>query len=137
MPLAHPDQLALGVLAESLADLGTRLFVRIREQLGLAYFVSATRFLGLASGYFCFYAGTDPKKKTLVEAAMLEEIAKLARPSTYLTAPEFEARPRQAPLRGEDRFPEPQLHRGPGRRPTSSSAWATITPRSAAAASPR
>ncbi|HEY8966648.1 MAG TPA: pitrilysin family protein, partial [Candidatus Methylacidiphilales bacterium] len=56
VPIAHPDQTALAVLAEALSDLGTRLFVRIREQMGLAYFVSATRFLGAEAGYFCFYA---------------------------------------------------------------------------------
>ncbi|MDE1170947.1 MAG: pitrilysin family protein [Verrucomicrobium sp.] len=88
VPAAHPDQIPLSLIAEALSDLGTRLFVRIREQLGLAYFVSATRFLGAAGGYFCFYAGTDPKKKELVEAAMLEEIAKLAEGG--LTAPEIE-----------------------------------------------
>jgi zinc protease len=87
VPLAHPDQLPLTVLAEALSDLGTRLFVRIREQLGLAYFVSATQFLGTAAGYFCLYAGTDPKKRRQVEAAMLEEIGKLAHGG--LTGPEF------------------------------------------------
>ena len=90
VPLTHPDQIPLLALVESLSDLGTRLFVRIREQLGLAYFVSATRFQGLAAGYFCFYAGTDPKKKALVEAAMFEEIAKLAQPGTGLTSAELE-----------------------------------------------
>jgi len=86
--IAHPDQVPLTVLGEALSDLGTRLFIRIREQLGLAYFVSATRFVGSAAGYFVFYAGTDPKKRRDVEAAMLEEIFKLA--SGGLTAPEFE-----------------------------------------------
>ena len=88
VPLSHPDQLPLLALVESLSDLGTRLFVRIREQLGLAYFVSATRFQGQAAGYFCFFAGTDPKKKTLVEAAMFDEIGKLAQDG--LTSAELE-----------------------------------------------
>ncbi|SDU06734.1 zinc protease [Verrucomicrobium sp. GAS474] len=88
VPIVHPDQIALAVLAEALSDLGTRLFVRIREQMGLAYFVSATRFLGTDAGYFCFYAGTDPKKRLAVEAAMLDEIGKMAQGG--LTAQEFE-----------------------------------------------
>ncbi len=88
VPIVHPDQVPLAVLAEALSDLGTRLFVRIREQMGLAYFVSATRFLGADAGYFCFYAGTDPKKRLAVEAAMLDEIAKMAKDG--LTPEEFE-----------------------------------------------
>lgn len=86
--VTHPDQIPLSLVHEALADLGTRLFVRIREELGLAYFVSASRFLGSTTGYFVFYAGTDPKKRLLVEKAMLEEIAKLAQHG--LTSAELE-----------------------------------------------
>jgi zinc protease len=84
----HPDQVPLSIVNEALADLGTRLFVRIREQLGLAYFVSASRFLGSAGGYFVFFAGTDPQRRDLVEAAMLEEIRRLA--TGGLTSEEIE-----------------------------------------------
>ncbi|CAB4244265.1 Zinc protease [Methylacidimicrobium sp. AP8] len=76
--LAHPDQLPLAVAAESLSDLGTRLFVRVRDERGLAYFVSAARFLGRQAGYFYFYAGTAPGKEGEVERILLEEAARLA-----------------------------------------------------------
>lgn len=76
--LSHPDQLALAVIGEALSDLGTRLFVRVRDELGLAYFVSASRFLGRQAGYFYFYAGTAPGKEGEVEQVLLEEVSRLA-----------------------------------------------------------
>jgi zinc protease len=55
------------------------LFLRIREKLGLAYFVGAQNFVGLAPGYFTFYAGTIPGKTDLVEQEMLAEADLLRR----------------------------------------------------------
>src|SRR6185295_3025134 len=60
-----------------LSDLGSRLFVRIRENLGLAYYVGAQNFLGLEPGYFAFYAGTAPEKADLVEFELLKEAESL------------------------------------------------------------
>ena len=45
----------------------------IREKLGLAYYVGAQNVLGLAPGYFAFYAGTTPEKAGLVEKELLSE----------------------------------------------------------------
>src|SRR5262249_55745549 len=78
---------ALELLQESCSDLGSRLFLRIREKLGLAYFVGAQNFVGLAPGYFAFYAGTLPEKVELVEKEMLSE-AELLR-AEGLTAEEL------------------------------------------------
>ncbi len=75
--LHHEDRYALDLLQESCSDLGSRLFLRIREQLGLAYYVGAQHFAGLAPGYFAFYAGTEPAKAKLVEEEMLREAALL------------------------------------------------------------
>ncbi|MEP6662774.1 MAG: pitrilysin family protein [Verrucomicrobiota bacterium] len=72
------DRYALELLQEACSDLGSRLFVRIRENLGLAYFVGAQHFLGLSPGYFAFYVGTAPEKIELVEKELLKE-AKLLR----------------------------------------------------------
>jgi zinc protease len=71
------DRYALELLQEALSDLGSRLFTRIREKLGLAYYVGAQNFLGLSPGYFAFYTGTEPEKVQLVEAEMLKEAAAL------------------------------------------------------------
>ena len=67
------DRYALELLQEACSDLGSRLFLRIREKLGLAYYVGAQHMPGLAPGYFAFYAGTEPEKVKLVEEEMLNE----------------------------------------------------------------
>lgn len=67
------DRYPLDLLHEACSDLGSRLFLRIREQLGLAYYVGAQNVAGLAPGYFAFYAGTAPDKAALVEAELLKE----------------------------------------------------------------
>ena len=74
-----PDSAALDLLDEACSDLGSRLFLRIREEMGLAYFVGSSHLSGLARGMFVFYLGTDPAKLTDVKAALHDEIAKLAR----------------------------------------------------------
>lgn len=75
--LRDPDRFALELIQESCSDLGSRLFLRIREKLGLAYYVGAQNFLGLVPGYFAFYVGTAPEKVALVEAELLKEAASL------------------------------------------------------------
>jgi len=67
------DRYALEMIQESCSDLGSRLFLRIREQLGLAYYVGAQHFAGLVPGYFAFYAGTEPSKAAQVEQEILKE----------------------------------------------------------------
>ena len=62
--LHDTDRYALELLQEACSDLGSRLFMRIREKLGLAYYVGAQNFLGLVPGYFAFYVGTEPGQIT-------------------------------------------------------------------------
>ncbi|MDB6031613.1 MAG: Peptidase inactive domain protein [Verrucomicrobiales bacterium] len=71
--LHDADRYALELLQEACSDLGSRLFLRIREKLGLAYYVGAQNFLGLSPGYFAFYVGTAPEKVELVEKELLRE----------------------------------------------------------------
>jgi zinc protease len=71
--LHSEDRYPLELLQETCSDLGSRLFVRIRDQLGLAYYVGAQNFVGLAPGYFAFYCGTMPEKAELVEKELLAE----------------------------------------------------------------
>jgi zinc protease len=59
-----PDRYALELIDEASSDLASRFFIRIREQMGLAYFV--------------FYLGTDPEKIESVKSAFLHEIHKLS-----------------------------------------------------------
>jgi zinc protease len=69
----NEDRYALDLVQECCSDLGSRLFLRIREQLGLAYYVGAQNFAGLVPGYFVFYTGTEPAKVELVEQELLKE----------------------------------------------------------------
>jgi zinc protease len=73
-----PDRYALELIDEASSDLGSRFFVRIREQMGLAYYVGSTQMQGLVPGLFAFYLGTDPQKVVPVQTALLDEITKLA-----------------------------------------------------------
>ncbi|MFL6542679.1 MAG: M16 family metallopeptidase [Chthoniobacterales bacterium] len=72
------DRYALELIDEASSDLGSRFFVRIREQMGLAYYVGASQMQGLVPGVFLFYLGTDPLKLEPVKTALLEEINRLA-----------------------------------------------------------
>ena len=76
--LFSKDRYALELIDEASSDLGSRFFVRIREQMGLAYYVGATQMQGLVPGLFAFYLGTDPLKLVPVKTALLDEIRKLA-----------------------------------------------------------
>ena len=71
--LHHEDRYALDLIQEACSDMGSRLFTRIREKLGLAYYVGAQHMAGLAPGYFAFYCGTAPEKAALVEKELLAE----------------------------------------------------------------
>jgi zinc protease len=67
------DHYALELINESCSDLGSRLFLRIREQLGLAYYCGSQNFSGVSPGYFAFYTGTEPSKAEQVEQELLKE----------------------------------------------------------------
>jgi zinc protease len=74
-----PDRPVLELIDEACSDLGSRFFIRIREKMGLAYFVGSTQLLGLVPGPFAFYLGTSPQKLEAVETELLDEIGQLAR----------------------------------------------------------
>jgi zinc protease len=86
--MSGEDRFALDLVQECCSDLGSRLFLRIREELGLAYYVGAQNFTGLVPGYFAFYAGTEPAKAEQVEKELLRE-AELLR-TEGLTAEELQ-----------------------------------------------
>ena len=100
VPVGHDDHIALSILDEALSDLGSRLFIRIREELGLAYFVGTSQFLGLEAGHFFFYLGTDPAKRQEIEGELLKEVATLAK--SGITEVEF-ARAR-AKMQSQDKL---------------------------------
>jgi zinc protease len=53
------------------------LFSRIREDLGLAYYVGSSIFFGMNTGLASFYLGTSPEQLKLAETEIQKEIVKL------------------------------------------------------------
>ncbi len=74
-----PDRHALELIQEACSDMGSRLFLRIRDELGLAYYVGASHFPGRTPGYFAFYCGTAPEKVDLVETELRAQAEGLRR----------------------------------------------------------
>jgi zinc protease len=99
------DRFALELLQEACSDLGSRLFLRIRDRLGLAYYVGAQNLLGLIPGWFAFYAGTAPDEVELVEKELFSEAAALR--SEGLT--EEELRRAKAKLIGQKKIARQDL----------------------------
>ncbi len=74
-----PDRAAVELINECLSDMASRLFIRIREQQSLAYFVSASQLIGTQPGAFFVFAGTDPAKAHQARTEMLDEISGIVR----------------------------------------------------------
>ncbi len=72
------DRHALAMIQEYASDMAGPLFTRIREELGLAYQVGATQFLGYDAGLFTFYVATSPEQVELARLELLVEIGKIA-----------------------------------------------------------
>ncbi|HVJ44964.1 MAG TPA: insulinase family protein, partial [Luteolibacter sp.] len=65
-------------IQEYATDMAGPLFTRIREELGLAYRVGATQFLGFDAGLFTFYVATSPEQADFAGRELLVEIGKIA-----------------------------------------------------------
>jgi zinc protease len=75
--LRAPDYYIGEVADEIFSGMASRLFERVREEKGLAYFVRSSRVTGLDAGMFYFYAGTAPKHAAEVLAEIDAEIARV------------------------------------------------------------
>jgi len=71
------DHLTGEVVDELLSGMSSRLFVRVREELGLAYFVGAARVTGVNTGMMYLYAGTQQASRAAVQAEFDAEVARL------------------------------------------------------------
>ena len=79
-PLFDPRRHTLGVMAHLLGGgMSSRLFHRIREQMGAAYYVRAESALFLDHGFFAVSAGVNHPKLAEVVRAILEECARVAK----------------------------------------------------------
>ena len=76
--LKHPDAYTLEVLAGVLGGgMSSRLFLKVREELGAAYYVRANQDSYTDHGIFEISAGVDQAKLSLVMAAIVDEMKKL------------------------------------------------------------
>ena len=82
---AYPDvdikdqRYAVGeMLNELFSGMSSRLFERVREDKGMAYYVGSSRVVGLQSSMFVFYAGTHPSQAAEVIIEIDAEIARVA-----------------------------------------------------------
>lgn len=77
-PRVNADDFYIGEVADELfSGMASRLFERVREEKGLAYFVRSARVTGLDAGMFYFFAGTQPGRETEVLAEIDAEIERV------------------------------------------------------------
>ena len=76
-PMHAPDYYAGEVADELFSGMASRLFERVREEKGLAYFVRSSRVTGLDAAMFSFLAGTQPGREAEVLAEIDAEIARV------------------------------------------------------------
>jgi len=78
LPRKHPDRFALSVMDNILGgSMSSRLFQRVREQLGLVYSIYSYNALFIGMGMVGIYAGTHPTQAARVISLIEEELAKV------------------------------------------------------------
>jgi predicted Zn-dependent peptidase len=78
LPRNHPDRYTLSVLNTILGDgMSSRLFLRIREDKGLAYAVDSGLNFLQDTGTLVIYAGVDPGRASEALSAILAELERL------------------------------------------------------------
>ena len=76
--ISGTDKHSLSFLNEYSSDMAGPLFGKIREELGLAYRVGATQFIGYDQGTFSFYLATSPEQIDLARTELVKEITNIA-----------------------------------------------------------
>jgi len=78
-PVLLADDYYAGEVADELfSGMASRLFERVREEKGLAYFVRSARVTGMGGALFYFYAGTAPDKAAEVLGEIEAEVDRVA-----------------------------------------------------------
>jgi zinc protease len=72
------ERIAFEILDEATGDASSRFFIKLREELGLAYSVGSSLSLGLAPGLFSIYAATGPEFTDEVVQLCHKEMENLA-----------------------------------------------------------
>ena len=78
--LFHPQRYSQEILGVILGGMmSSRLFIEVREKLGLAYYIHATLFDDTDTGYLLTQAGLDNNKVDLAISTILKEYRKISR----------------------------------------------------------
>lgn len=75
--IKNPDRASISIMNGALSGMGSRLFLRLRDQLALCYYVGVNEMMGIDPGFIYFYIGTEPSKINEAEKEILSEIEKL------------------------------------------------------------
>ncbi|MDR2845209.1 MAG: insulinase family protein, partial [Puniceicoccales bacterium] len=75
--IACDDYVTGHLLDELLSGMASQLFITVREERGMAYFVGANRVNTSRDGMFYLYAGTSPNQVEPVLAAMRAEVERI------------------------------------------------------------
>lgn len=78
LPFDSADTPAASLLQEHTSNMAGPLFTRIREELGLAYYVSSSQFHGIGTGLFASYLGTSPDQLDLAHRELEATLSKIA-----------------------------------------------------------
>jgi predicted Zn-dependent peptidase len=79
LPLTHPDRYAIDLLSVLFGEsMSSRLFMELRERLGLCYDVNSYVSHFLDTGSFGLYAAVDPANGPKTVAALMAELRRLA-----------------------------------------------------------
>ncbi len=80
--ISHPDRYILALLGIILGGgMSSRLFISVRERLGLAYYIKASPEFYTDSGYLVIQAGTDTKRVKKACQVILDELRKIKKES--------------------------------------------------------
>jgi len=78
LPLNHPDRYALMLMNTIFGEgMSSRLFLEVRERLGLAYDVHSSVSQFHDTGAFVIYCGTEPSRSTESVEAIMREMGKM------------------------------------------------------------
>ncbi|MBI4650484.1 insulinase family protein, partial [Candidatus Desantisbacteria bacterium] len=75
--LKNEDKFVFEIITGICSDMGGRLYTKIREEEGLAYYVGSYSILGIDPGAYVFYVGTVPEKTDTTAKKILKEIKSL------------------------------------------------------------
>jgi len=78
VPVGSEHYVTGEVLNELLSGMSSRLFERVREDRGMAYYVGSTRMVGLRESLFVIYGGTHPDLAGELSKEMDGELARIA-----------------------------------------------------------